>query len=369
VPLIVPEPSILDCGNLDQSIANLPDTGAVFLVRAGHKSEYLAKTTALRRRLMRVLPVEAAGRRSLNLRGVVTRVEYWLTGSKFESSLIYYALAKENYPNDYARMVKLRLPAYVKLTLADEFPRTKVTMRLGGGRGIYYGPFVRRGSAEAFETGFLDLFQLRRCQDTLLPRSDHPGCIYGEMNRCLRPCQQAVGVSEYANEVKRVADFLSSNGSGLLQNARTARDGLSEEMQFEAAAREHKRWEQIQQVLSLRDDLACDIERLYGVAVTPSLAPGAVRLWFVRQGVWQPVQEFPLQSHVSLDQRLRELVNAGETASASTLDRQEHLAILAHWRYSSWSDGEWIRFPSLTEVPYKKLVHAISRVHRIEESP
>jgi excinuclease ABC subunit C len=322
----------------------------------------------LRRRLMRVLPAEAEGRRSLNLRSVVTRVEYWLTGSRFESSLIHYALAKENYPEEYPRMVKLRMPAYVKLTMANEFPRTKVTMRLGGGRGIFYGPFVRRGSAEAFESGFLELFQLRRCQENLVPRPEHPGCIYGEMNRCLRPCQEAVGITEYASEVKRVADFLSSNGSGLLQNARTARDRLSEEMQFEAAAREHKHLEQIQQVLSLRDDLACDIEKLYGVAITPSLAPGAVRLWFVCKGAWQPVQEFPLQSHVSLDQRLRELVNGAEAEPVSTLDRQEHLAILAHWRYSSWSDGAWIRFPSLSEVPYKKLVHAISRVHRTEES-
>src|SRR5271165_7365840 len=125
--MLILEPSVIERDDLDKTIPELPNAGAVFLVRAGERSEYLAKTTALRRRLMRILPPESAGRRSLNLRGVVTRVEYWLTGSKFESSLIYYALAKENYPNDYARMVKLRLPAYVKLTLADEFPRTKVT--------------------------------------------------------------------------------------------------------------------------------------------------------------------------------------------------------------------------------------------------
>jgi excinuclease ABC subunit C len=263
-------------------------------------------------------------------------------------------------------MVKLRLPAYVKLILANEFPRTQVTTRLSGGRGIFYGPFLTRGSAEAFESGFLDFFQLRRCQETLAPRPDHPGCIYGEMNMCLRPCQEAVGVEEYASEVKRVAEFLSSDGSGLLHNVRAARDQLSEEMDFEAAARQHKRWEQIQQVLALRDELVCDIERLYGVAITPSLAPNAVRLWFVYRGAWQPVHEFPLQSHISLDQRLRELVSGWEPASVSALDRQEHLAILARWRYSSWSDGEWIRFPAFTEVPFKKLVRAISRVHRSE---
>jgi hypothetical protein len=92
--MLVPAPAIIERDDLPLAIPALPNTGAVFMVRAGEKSEYLAKTTALRRRLLRVLPPESEGRRSLNLRGVVTRVEYWLTGSKFESSLIHYALAK-----------------------------------------------------------------------------------------------------------------------------------------------------------------------------------------------------------------------------------------------------------------------------------
>ena len=59
------------------------------------------------------------------------------------------------------------------------------------------------------------------------------------------------------------------------------------EMNFEEAARQHKRMESIQAVLALRDDLVCDIERLYGVAVAPAAAPDSVLLWFVCQGSWQ----------------------------------------------------------------------------------
>ena len=43
-------------------------------------------------------------------------------------------------------------------------------------------------------------------------------------------------------------------------------------------------------------------------------------------------------------------------------ERQEYLAILARWYYSSWRDGEWFAFDSLENLPYRKLVHAISRV-------
>src|SRR5580704_5082716 len=363
--MLVRDPLVLDLNGLDEAIDALPNTDAVFLVWAGDRSAYLAKTSMLRRRLLRILkPAAGSPRRSLNLREVVTRVEYWLTASRFESTLLHYALAKQNYPEDYLRLVKLRMPAYVKLILSNEFPRSQVTTRLGGGSALYYGPFRTRAAAELFENQFLDLFQLRRCQENLEPSPRHPGCIYGEMNMCLRPCQQVVGPDEYRSEVHRVQEFLTGDGLSLLNTTSAARERLSQEMNFEEAARQHKRMERIQEVLALRDDLVCDIDRLYGVAVAQASEPDSVLLWFVCQGSWQAPREFPLVSHVSLDQRLRELVGSLDPLAAPLTEKQEHLALLARWHYSTWSDGEWIGFHDLGQAPYKKLVRAISRVRQ-----
>ena len=91
-------------------------------------------------------------------------------------------------------------------------------------------------------------------------RPTHPGCIYGEMAMCLRPCQQVVGPAEYRNEVARVAEFLRTDGRSLLESIGHSRDRLSEEMMFEDAARQHKRYEKVQDVLRLRDELARDID-------------------------------------------------------------------------------------------------------------
>ena len=360
--MTVPDPAIVEVTGLDDSIAALPNSDAVFLVWAGDRSAYLAKTSMLRRRLLRILKAAEGPRRSLNLREVATRVEYWLTGSRFESTLMHYALARRHFPEDYERLVKLRMPAYVKLVLANEFPRTQVTTRLTAGRALYYGPFRTRAAAELFENQSLDLFQIRRCQENLEPSAQHPGCIYGEMNMCLRPCQLVVSRDEYLSEVHRVEEFLEGNGAALVNVTAAARDRLSDEMDFEGAARQHKRLERIQEVLALRDDLAVDIEHLYGVAVAPSTAPDSVLLWFVCQGSWQAPRALPLTSHVSLDARLRELVASLEPMAAPLAEKQEHLALLARWHYSTWSDGEWIGFRGLDEVPYRKLVRAISRV-------
>jgi excinuclease ABC subunit C len=361
----VPEPRVIAREELDAKIAEAPNADAVFLVWAGERSAYMAKTSMLKRRLMRVFKLSdpsTSPKRSLNLRSVATRVDYWPTGSRFESMLVHYALARRHFPDDYLRLIKLRMPAYVKLILSNEFPRTQVSSRLSGGRAIHYGPFQSRAGAELFENEFLDLFQIRRCQENLEPSPQHPGCIYGEMNRCLRPCQQAVSREEYMSEAARVEEFLRGNGAALVSVTTAARDRLSAEMDFEEAARQHKRLERIQAVVAQRGDLACDIERLYGVAVAPSLAPDSVLVWFVCQGAWQAPVEFKLTSMISLDQRLRELVGSIRPEMPPLGDLQEHLALLARWRYSSWSDGEWIGFPGLDQAPYRKLVRAISRV-------
>ncbi len=363
----VPDPTIIERDNLDASVGEVPNADAVFVVWAGDRSAYLAKTSMLRRRLLRIFKPPDAGaapRRSLNLREVATRVEYWPTASRFESMLVHYALARRYFPDDYLRLVKLRMPAYVKLILANEFPRTQVSTRLSAGRALHYGPFQSRAAAELFEEQFLDLFQIRRCQENLEPSPRHPGCIYGEMNRCLRPCQQVVSREEYLSEAGRVEEFLTGNGAALVSVASAARDRLSTEMNFEEAARQHKRLERIQSVLALRGDLVCDIDRLYGVAVAPSLAPDSVLLWFVCQGAWQAPVVFPLTSLVSLDQRLRELVASIQPVMPPLGEKQEHLALLARWHYSTWSDGEWIGFPAMEQAPYRKLVRAISRVRQ-----
>jgi excinuclease UvrABC nuclease subunit len=260
------------------------------------------------------------------------------------------------------------MPTYVKIVLSNAFPRSQLVTHLSRQPSTYFGPFRSRASAERFEAQFLDLFQMRRCQEDLAPSPDHPGCIYGEMAMCLRPCQEVVGPQEYAAEVDRVVEFLRSDGDSLLETIGNSRDRLSEEMRFEEAARQHKRFEKVQEVLKLRDELARDLDRLHGVVIERSIAPDAVELWFVRGGEMLPRTRFGFEVQegktVSLDRKLRETIASLESPKRSMRDRQEHLALLARWFYSSWRDGEWLPFDSFEDAPYRKLVNAISRVAR-----
>jgi hypothetical protein len=231
---------------------------------------------------------------------------------------------------------------------------------------LCFGPFASRGAAEHFEDGMLDLFQLRRCEENLVPSPEHPGCIYGEMNRCLRPCQQAVSIDEYRGEAARVEQFLATRGASLFESAVAARDRASAEMQFEEAERLHARVARIEEVQGLIGSIASSLERLAGLAVTPSADSETVELWFLLGGCWQEPVRLPLSEKdgagQSMDRRLRDIAAGLAARAQSGKPNPEHLSILMRWHGSSWRDGEWLSFGSLEKIPYRKVVNAIGRV-------
>jgi excinuclease ABC subunit C len=372
---------------LDTWLEAAPATAAVYaihprtqaaVVQAGLFGEapaatpHLGKTGQLRRRLKRLLGPRERATKLLHLRDLVAAVEYWPCGSRLESDLTFYGAVRLYAPDQEAKLLRLRYPSYVKLIDSNPFPRTVVTTRLSS-TGLFYGPFRTRHGAESFEQSMLNLFQLRRCEEDLAPDPEHPGCMYGEMNMCLRPCQAAVSVEEYRSEVTRVRSFLLDDGRHLLASTEANRDLCSAELLFEEAARQHKRWEQIQGALKQRDDLATNVDVLNGVAITRSAAGETqvepqVTLWVLEAGTWHARVAFPLSAHaaepVSLDRRLKDVLTALPAVSKTRIrDKQDHIALLTRWYHSSWRDGEWVPYESREKLSFRKLTGAVARVY------
>src|SRR5207249_4291765 len=95
------------------------------------------------------------------LRGKLERIECWATGSRLESSLLMYELAKFHFPNRYMKHLRLRLPWFVGLTGSDPFPRVLVVNRIRRNDGTFFGPFPNRDLAQRYEQQVMGLFQVR----------------------------------------------------------------------------------------------------------------------------------------------------------------------------------------------------------------
>lgn len=369
--VIIPEPVIVhpNAADLPRQIAQLPAGPGIYVLRAADGlPAHISWSAHLSKRLTKLLvsSYTGSGGRRGSIREQVAEVSCWPAGSKLETNVLLFYLARRLYPLDYGKRLRLRAPWFVGMADSDEYPRLHVMNRIPRGAHIVYGPFPSREAAQRYEEELLGLFQLRRCPGKLFPAAGHPGCIYGEMNLCMRPCQLAVGHEEYLSEAQRVADFLSTNGRAAVSALTIARERASEGMDFEQAAQLHKRIERALAVSSLRDDVVAGARRFRGVALTRSAQPRTLSLWLMFDGFWQGRidLDFPAEKErtKSLDREIREKLEDPVRHPVADGRRAEHIAVFARWYFSSWRDGQWFSFRELNDLNYRKLVREVSNL-------
>jgi excinuclease UvrABC nuclease subunit len=350
----------------------------VFLLRADdpQSEPYVSKTANLRRRLQRLLGQPTEHSKKLNLRDRVRWIEFTSTGSDFESGFLLYRLLRITFPRTYADRLRLRLAPLVKVHLENEYPRASITVRLGrlGGHSLYYGPFPSRGAAEKFANDSLDFFKMRRCVDDLRPDPKFPGCIYSEMKMCLAPCFKGCSDQEYHAEVSRVQAYFDTGGESLLREISAQRDQASTSLDFENAAALHARIEKLKPVVSQLPEIARRLDRLAGVIVQPSAAPGSVAFFRIEAGCLSGPVTFPIQcaEHTksqSMESRVQEALATLPPAEVKTaIETMEHLAILKRWYYRGSRMGEIFLSDEKGTLPLRRIVRGVSRVYRGEKS-
>ena len=249
----------------------VPAGPGVFALRGAKDTDepYLTRTADLRRRMRRLLDPPESQSKRLNLRDRVARIEYTVTGSDFESSLVLYQAAATLFGLAEARRrLKLHTPYFLRFTADNAFPRVYATNRLSK-RGLVqmYGPFPSRAAAERYCDAALDLFKLRRCYEDLVPHPEHPGCVYQEMKKCLAPCNIACTPAEYAAEAEAVKAFFDTRGESLQANIAAQRETAAEAMEFEHAAALHERYQKVKAATALTDELVQPVPKLRAVIV------------------------------------------------------------------------------------------------------
>ncbi|MFL6448581.1 MAG: hypothetical protein ACJ746_12945 [Bryobacteraceae bacterium] len=346
----------------------LPKGPGVYAFRAETEIVHLGWSPRLSGRIVRLLSRRSTGSTSLGDRmgDAGLFLNCWPTGSKLESSLLMYQLLRSKSPADYRKRLRLNLPWFLALTAGDPFPRLVLMNRIPTPEHPIFGPFQSRDRAQRYADEVLGCFALRRCTDPLVPDPDHPGCIYGEIKQCLRPCQRAVTEQEYGTEVERVYGFLLTNGKSNLRTLTKARDEAAVALQFEEAADLHKTIVRVKEIAKERDDLVCDARGLTGIALTRGIGERVLRFWPMVNGLWQEPWEITADENAtpeSVATRLKESspsMNTGRPEIEG--DAADHLALLLRWYHSSWRDGEWLGLRPDRELNHRRLVKAMAKV-------
>jgi excinuclease UvrABC nuclease subunit len=379
----------LDCGlpfdlaRSDDFFSELPMRPAVCLIELRDETAepLLIRTQDLRRRVQRLLGPPDPTSKRLNLREVARGIRYRLTGSRFEQIFTYYLHAKQLFPSRYQKLMRLRPPAVLKVSLRNAYPRCYVTRRIAVDdfgaptAGAYYGPFASRRSAEAFAGSALDFFKVRRCQIKIRRDPSFPGCIYSEMKMCLAPCFAGCTKEDYDVEVQRLVQFLDTSGGSLRNSLELERETASEQLDFERASGLHKKIEKLDDALRGSPELPRRIQDLNAVILQRSVEEQTIAVYAVHGG-WlaEPTQvrfaEIAGQPR-SAEHIFREYLE-GPSANAPAPGKEkntlsEYLWLVARWYYSNPREGEI--FFREKDWPYRRIMRGCSRLLAPPTSP
>src|ERR1700686_249915 len=225
--------------DLPQKIRSLPTSAGVYLYKnAEGEVIYVGKAKNLR---SRVSSYFHEGRWEDAKTGTLVReavdVDYIVVANNKEALALENHLIKQKKPRFNILLRDDKTYPYVKLTLAERFPRVYVTRRLRKDGSAYYGPFFPANLAYRIVDLIHRHFLVPSCKVDLTRY--HPrACLQYYIKRCLGPCVEGLTTPElYAESVRDVKLFLEGRQTDLVKSLRERMSEAAEAQEFERAAR------------------------------------------------------------------------------------------------------------------------------------
>ncbi len=225
--------------DLQQKIRTIPTSPGVYLYKnAEGEVIYVGKAKSLRHRVSSYFH---EGRVADAKTGTLVReavdVDYIVVANNKEALALENHLIKQKKPRFNILLRDDKTYPYVKLTLADRYPRVYVTRRLRKDGSIYYGPYFPANLAYRIVDLIHRNFLVPSC-NVDLNRSHPRPCLQFYIGRCLGPCVEGLTASDiYQEAVRDVKLFLEGRESDLSKSLRERMTKSAEAQEFERAAK------------------------------------------------------------------------------------------------------------------------------------
>jgi excinuclease ABC subunit C len=225
--------------DLQQKIRTLPTQPGVYLYKnAEGEVIYVGKAKNLRARVRSyLLESSQSNAKTGSLMREAIDVEYILVDNEGEALALENNFIKQRKPRFNILLRDDKTYPYIKLTLADRYPKVFVTRRLRKDGSAYYGPYFPGNLAYRVADLLHRSFLLPSCKLDLSRYYPRP-CLQYYIKRCLGPCVENLTTPEEYREAVRDAQlFLEGRQQELGRSLETRMEAAAAAEQFELAAK------------------------------------------------------------------------------------------------------------------------------------
>ena len=224
--------------DIEEELKKLPASPGVYIMHDDKDAViYVGKAISLKNRVRQYF--QSSRNKTAKIESMVShiaRFEYIITDSEMEALVLECNLIKEHRPKYNTMLVDDKTYPYIKVTVAENYPRVLFTRMAKKDKSRYFGPYTSAQAVKDTIELLRKMYKIRTCNKSIkeTENNDRP-CLYYHMKQCDAPCNHYISKEEYGENIKKVIEFLNGNYTDTLKNLTEKMQKASEEMNFEEA--------------------------------------------------------------------------------------------------------------------------------------
>ena len=273
-------------GSLSEKLGQLPLRPGVYLFRdGGGRVIYVGKARVIRDRVRSYFqasrPAEFHKSRMVE---EIADLDLVVTDTEMEALALENNLIKRHKPVYNVRLRDDKNHPYLKLTLAEEYPRLHVVRRPAEDGNVYGGPYIPANLGRKTAGLVRKLFGIRSCKEALNGRRPRP-CLQYQIKRCVAPCVAGIcSLDRYRRACEDARLFLEGRTEEVVRRLRSDMGRVAAEERFEEAASVRDQIRALERLETPQKITTTDLEERDLFAAHVEGERAAVQVFSVRDG-------------------------------------------------------------------------------------
>lgn len=277
---------MVDVSEHIQGILNtLPEKPGCYIMKnAAGQVIYVGKAVVLKNRVRSYF--QDRGQHDRKVRKLVEQIadlEWIVVGSELEALILEMNLIKKYRPRFNVRLKDDKRYPYIKVHLADPFPKVTVTRQMVSDGSRYFGPYTSVWAVHQTLDVLRRIFPYLTC-DRVITGLDPRPCLYYDIKLCSGPCIGAIKQAGYRRMIDDLCSFLDGHTEPIVNRLKTEMEDASEQMLYERAATLRDQLNAIERVVEKQKVITDDQSDSDVLAIARSDGDAMVQIFFIRNG-------------------------------------------------------------------------------------
>ena len=219
-------------------VPHLPETPGVYLWKDAEGTVlYVGKAKRLRSRVRSYFTADHTGSvKTQALLRLIEDVDTIVVPDEAHALILENTLIKEHRPRFNISLRDDKSYPYIKVTVAEPFPRVIVTRRWIDDGSRYFGPYTDVGAMRRALNVVNRIFTVRSCHYDLPDDAPDRPCLDYHIGRCLAPCVALQSMGSYRQMIDEVLLFLDGRTAEVVRRVTQRMHTASEALDYERAA-------------------------------------------------------------------------------------------------------------------------------------